>query len=196
MEKIYFADVVNTGNLYLEKVFNKFEDENILFICKNEEGSRFLCLCYEFRSSLRWVVCKIEPEMLVKILIKKADIRSAFLCEKDNIIHIEYKNDMEKSEIISLCDENSNIIPAEGIFLKEDYNLSKYLIYISLHFTYTTSFKCERFFNYTHINGNLENYNFKECMNAHSHMVIPYDLKGILQNTDKELCFVDIDMAA
>lgn len=48
MNEIYFENVLDVGNLYLEKVFSKFEDENITFICSDISENRYFVYAMNF----------------------------------------------------------------------------------------------------------------------------------------------------
>lgn len=196
MSEIYFENVVQIGNLYLEKVFDKFEDENIIFVCKDIHGDRYLCICYEFRLSLKWVLCKITPEMLVRLIARKIDIRSVFELEHNNLISIVYINNEESSEVIAINTSNEYILPKYGVFLKTSQDTLKYLRFICFNFTKTSSYKCERFLNYT-IGKSKPIFNtvIDEC-DINSNMFISYDLNNIDKSKEKELSFINLDDAA
>ena len=55
MKELYFENLQDIGNLYLDKVFNSFEGEDIIFVCTDENGSYYFCVCYEFRYQLCWI---------------------------------------------------------------------------------------------------------------------------------------------
>lgn len=196
MNEIYFENVVHIGNLYLEKVFDKFEDENIIFICKDVNGDRYLCICYEFRLSLKWILCKISPETLIKLIRQRTDIRMVFDLEYNNLINIVYENNKESSEIITINKSNEYILPKYGVFLKINQEIKKYLRFICFNFTKTTSFKCERFLNYT-LNKPKPIFNtaIDRC-DLNSNIFVSYDLGNIYNCKEKELTFINLNDAA
>ena len=45
MNKIlYFENVTNVGNLYLQHIFNTFEYEPILFVCSDDYNNLYFCI--------------------------------------------------------------------------------------------------------------------------------------------------------
>ena len=40
MSELYFENVIEKGNLYLDHILYEFEDEPILFLCKDKDGNR------------------------------------------------------------------------------------------------------------------------------------------------------------
>lgn len=129
MNNLYFEKVKEIGNLYLERVFTRLEDENILFVCKSENNERYLCLCYEFRFSLKWLVCKISTQDLLNLINKKKDIRSIYEISKDKIINIIYKDENENSELVNFEQIKDTIIPRTGIYMKENIDISEFYIF-------------------------------------------------------------------
>ena len=49
MSNLYFDNVVQVGQLYLEYVFFEFESEPILFTCHDQLNQTYLCLCSDIR---------------------------------------------------------------------------------------------------------------------------------------------------
>jgi hypothetical protein len=119
MSEIYFNNVVDIGNLYLEKVFTRLEDENILFLCKSENDEKYLCLCYEFRFSLKWILCKITEQNISDLISKAMDIRTVYELSKDKIINIVYKDGIETSEQVDFEAVKDTAIPKKDVYMKE-----------------------------------------------------------------------------
>ena len=123
MKTIEFENVLDIGDLYSERVFLKLEDENILFVCKDNNDERYLCLCSEFRHMLKWVLCKITPENIVKLILKTIDIRSAFELSNNEIINITYKNGAWAHEKINFERIANSIIPKRDVYLQENIEI-------------------------------------------------------------------------
>ena len=196
MNELYFINVIQIGNLYLEKVLNKFEDENIIFICKDLNGNRYLCICYEFRLSLKWIICKITPETLIKLIANRIDINTVFELEQNHWIQILYKNGNEISRIFTCDNSVENILPKRGVFLKTDQEISKYLRFICFNFTKTSSYTCERFIKYPsqRLTTGLNTTNNCSCSN--SNYIISYDLNNARNKNEKDLSFINLFDAA
>ncbi len=64
MNELFFENVSGVGNLYLDYVFDEFNGEPILFMCKNSVGGLYLCLCSEIRYEQRWVIIKCSTSLL------------------------------------------------------------------------------------------------------------------------------------
>ena len=111
MTDVYFKNVTGVGDLYLDNVFIKLEDENILFLCEDNKGSKYLCLCYEFRWALKWVLCEITAKTVSELISRKTDLKTAFEQGKDNIINIIYKDNQETFKRVSFNEIESLINP-------------------------------------------------------------------------------------
>lgn len=130
MKEKYFERVCNLGDLYLEKVFMKFEDENILFICRDENGERFLGVCYEMRYELKWVLCKITKETILQMLINNITVYECFE-KQDNVLLITYSEKQgEMSRWNALGNVERRILPDKDFYLKYDMKKDAYYLNI------------------------------------------------------------------
>lgn len=121
MNNLYFQNVNNIGNLYLDYVFIEFEAEPIIFTCRDDFNSLYLCLCSEIRNGQKWMVTKIDTKTLTKLVNDELDIASAFLI---NSFITSISMDMsgnESSKIVKKDDIDRLDLPKEGTCL----NLSK-----------------------------------------------------------------------
>lgn len=130
MEEIYFKNVVEIGDLYLEHVFNNFDNENIIFICMDINKNKYLAVCYEIRKSLEWILCKITSADIIRLILKRIDMRTIY-DNNNKFIHIIYDGEEEKSEVVLKDDFNQDYLPNTGILLKPDCDTSSYLRQIS-----------------------------------------------------------------
>lgn len=110
MYEKYFENVENVGDLYLEKTFVQFEDENILFVCRTKSGERYLGVCYEVRLALKWILCKISNGELVQILQRNITIRECFE-RKEVLLHIIYTGNSEQSQWLNQKSVDRRILP-------------------------------------------------------------------------------------
>lgn len=114
MEKVYFTNVPNIGDLSLEKVLFSYENIPIVFICKNNMNEKFLCLCNDVIEEECWMVSKISVSKLLDILYDKITIFNAFKTSDNNIIiatrsqdHIIYQEKaFDEIDELDLPDEN------------------------------------------------------------------------------------------
>lgn len=133
MRESYFEAVDGIGNLYLEKVFMKFEDENILFICTDDNKQRYLGVCYETRMALKWVICKVSDQMILKMLFGTITVRACFEEEKKVLLIHYTEADGENAEWRMLDAVNPQILPDEDFYLKYNMNEDNYFLNICRH---------------------------------------------------------------
>lgn len=126
MKETYYENVPIIGNLYLEKVFNKFEDEDIIFVCTDDNSNKYLCLCYEFHFALKWIIAKVNTIDIAKLISQSIDIREVYEANKDNLIHIIYKDENYSYEQVKITQLNDYVLPKRGIFLKSDEKMYAY----------------------------------------------------------------------
>ena len=120
ISKHYFNDIDFLGNLNLERVLISFEHEPILFLCTDEQGLLYLCLCSEIRYGSWWVIGRISMDALDELLEGRMDIRTAFLeNELSYRVHSEVqgKETCEEVPTVNLLETD---IPKEGVFYEGD----------------------------------------------------------------------------
>lgn len=118
--EVYFENVLDYGNLYLNRVLCEFEGENIIFICKDGYDNYFLCICYEFRYKLEWILCKIDMPTLLKVISNQIDLHTAYK-ESSELINITSDDNGNHIVAVSYNDFNKNYLPTPGIFLYNYY---------------------------------------------------------------------------
>lgn len=79
--KVYFDNVTQIGNLYLECVFFEFESEPILFTCVDDDKKLYFCLCSEIRYGQKWIIMECSVAKIKALIEKRIDIANAFLSE-------------------------------------------------------------------------------------------------------------------
>lgn len=130
MKEKYFENVYNLGDLYLEKSFMKFEDEDILFICKDEKGERYLGVCYELRYALKWVLCKVTKEMILRMLVNNITVYECFR-KANRLLLISYTEEAgEKSEWTTYGKIEKRILPDKDFYFKYNMERDVYYLYI------------------------------------------------------------------
>ncbi len=130
MKKEYFENVKNIGILYLEKVFMKFEDENIIFVCTDENNNRYLGVCYETRLALKWVLCQVTNELMLQVLFGIIPLRTCFE-QAGDILLVQYTEaDGESSRWDQCVRIESRILPDEDFYLKYSTSEDNYYLVI------------------------------------------------------------------
>ncbi len=131
MNDLYFNNVVQVGNLYLEHIFYDFETEPILFSCVDEKKRLYLCLCTDIRYGQKWVVVPCSITVLRALINEEIDIVSAFFKSSRIITIIMDLYGNESSFITDINKIDRLDLPKEGTFIKcnktkaEDYLRSK-----------------------------------------------------------------------
>ncbi len=191
MKELYFENLQDIGNLYLDKVFNSFEGEDIIFVCTDENGSYYFCVCYEFRYQLCWIATKASIIDIADIISKETDIHSLFKKSKQII---KIADDGEKQTVTFTDYEtiNHNYIPTEGVKLREDFDLSDYRKKLILKLPAKTNNSYERFVPYE-LNGSIESntvQSYGSEWNIPSDTATPQDTgTGICQSHNSEWNF-------
>lgn len=127
-KEIYFQNVLNIGDLYLDKVLNVFEDENVVFICTDKDNNYYFSVCYEFRERISWILCRIDNlQELIETLLKSTDMYTLFNKASTDLIEITYENDIENSRYVKFNDFNNDFLPTPGVCLKPDDDLMSYV---------------------------------------------------------------------
>ena len=86
MSNLYFDNVVQVGQLYLEYVFFEFESEPILFTCHDQLNQTYLCLCSDIRYGQKWIITKCNTKILRALITAEIDIVTAFLKQQKAIV--------------------------------------------------------------------------------------------------------------
>lgn len=117
MKDVYFDNVIQVGNLYLDLIFYEFESEPILFSCVDEEKNLYLCLCCEIRYGQRWIITKYDTGILKALIGEKIDIATAFLMMPDVIVVDRNQQGNETSRIVKYDDIDELELPEKGTYI-------------------------------------------------------------------------------
>ena len=121
MNKKYFTNIVGDLQLIMEYVFIEYE-RPILFLCKEEKSEeKFLCLCYECRQVQKWILARVDEDIVYDMACGERSVRQAFLDGQEWIL-VEYDGTEEKSRKITDKElfSNAGILPDEDVALDED----------------------------------------------------------------------------
>lgn len=118
MEKIYFENVLNIGNLYLEHIYNTFEYEPILFTCSDDYNNLYFCICSDFRYTQKWIIVETDINILTKLVLGEIDILSVFTSKKKMIEAIKSASSDIAYELKDTNNINFLDLPKSKIYLK------------------------------------------------------------------------------
>ena len=125
---LYFKNVVNIGDLFLEYIFFDFEREPIVFTCVDNFNNLYLCTCADIRYGQKWIISKCSITTLKNLILGGIDIATAM--RVPNKLTIIYANvqGVEQSWIINTSDIDELDLPEEGVFFEEaDGDFRSYL---------------------------------------------------------------------
>lgn len=142
-DELYFENIEEIGNLYLEHVFLEFEKEPILMTCVDDRKQLYLCLCAEIRGEQRWIVSSCSVATLAELVEGKIDIASA-LCVPEQLVMVTRDLQGMESSIIIKTDEVDRLdLPKDGTLLKcnqtaaKAYLMNKRLLELSFRLSET-----------------------------------------------------------
>ena len=118
MSNLYFDNVVQVGQLYLEYVFFEFESEPILFTCHDQLNQTYLCLCSDIRYGPKWIITKCNTKILRALITAEIDIVTAFLKQQKAIVVVMDMNGEEESYEINTKEINPLDLPKPGTFIR------------------------------------------------------------------------------
>lgn len=121
---VFFNNIPHLGNLFLDYVFNEFNMEPILFTVRDSEYNLYICLCYEMRDSLEWIISKISNEDLANLINKKKSIKEVFLSD-DNMKKIIKISDIEYKVTPFDFSKDDELLPENKVVLRCNFELAK-----------------------------------------------------------------------
>ncbi len=167
---VYFENVKNIGNLFIDHIFTYFDDEPIFFVCKDNKDNLYLCLCSEIRYEQIWFISKTNISIISKLIKREIDITSSMI-NSDKMIKITMDIDgKEESIVVNTEDLDEFDLPEKGFKLEIDDSNYDYIRSksqfknkmisgssgrLSLPFYYVDSKKLDKHYdigNYTYMN--------------------------------------------
>nr|WP_289706959.1 hypothetical protein [Enterocloster clostridioformis] len=118
---VYFTNVLDIGDLYLEKVLFEYDNEPIVFTCKDSNNYRYLCVCDDIIDSHSWIVTKISNEILIDVIQNRISILSAFETSGNKIIIIDYdfESDDYHYQALNFDDIDEDELPSKNQYLNK-----------------------------------------------------------------------------
>lgn len=120
MQRLFFTDLPNVGDLYLTYTFLDFEGEPILFLCTDNAKKNYFCLCSEIRNEERWIIAPCENEELKLLVEDKLSIFDFFQSKKEITLVIMGQDRNEKSYLKKFLELEEADIPDRDLFLECD----------------------------------------------------------------------------
>ena len=119
-DNVYFEDITDIGNLFLDFVFFSFESEPIIFTCVDAKQNYYFCLCTEIRCEYRWIISKCDVETLVSLVKNKIDIASIFKLAGDVIVVKQDIDGNESNTVSNVSHIDKFDLPEDGVMLHVD----------------------------------------------------------------------------
>ena len=147
---VFFSGIPHSENLFLDYVFNEFNMEPILFTVRDSEYNLYLCLCYEMRNSLEWIVSKISNAALSNLINKKKSIREVFLSDS-SLMKIIRNTDSSYTVISFNSVTDDELLPENKVMLRCNFEaakvyLDKVLNRKSINYYFEQSFSYNRLY--------------------------------------------------
>ncbi len=130
MKNVMFEKVGKYKNLKIDKIFLEFENIPVLFSCTDDSDALFLCLCNEIRKKQRWVIAKISPEDLAKMLEDKITIYEAFQAANEPKFIVDYEPTISQElnvQETSFNDMKPEDLPDKDEFLENQGEFTEYI---------------------------------------------------------------------
>lgn len=118
---IYFNNVIGIGNLKIDNIIFDYEYP-VLFTCLDNSNKLYLCVCCEIREEQRWIVTKVDENILIKLLSDEITIWDAFNNRYDDNYIIRYfgEGKEEKSEKVKFKDIDKEDLPTKGEYIEAE----------------------------------------------------------------------------
>ena len=133
MSNVFFNNVPNIGDLFIDKTLLEYELEPVIFVCKDSYDNFFLCICDDFIDTKRsWIAIKIPVEDLLDVMNDKITLLSAFKKSDNKTIIIDYYSDKKYYDyrIMYFSDIDEAELPYEDQYLDEKGTFDDYIDYL------------------------------------------------------------------
>ena len=118
--EIFFSNIKNVGNLYLDYVLFEFENEPLLFTCVDSNNKLYFCHCYKLIYEQKWFVVPISIDKLKKLLSGNMDIRTIILSSSFVLDITRSANGEEESRWTSVDNVCEKDLPLSGTLVECD----------------------------------------------------------------------------
>lgn len=131
---LYFRDILEIGNLFIEKVLFEFDKMPIVFVCQNSKRDKYLCVCTDCIVGYSWMITRIERDILINLIKDKISILKAFEETQEKIYIVNKENDEYVCSKYDFADIPMDELPDEDEKL-ENPLLKDYLYQLELEET-------------------------------------------------------------
>lgn len=114
---LYFINIGELGNLYIDKILFEFENIPIVFICKNDNNDMCLCLCTDSITEYTWLVTKININLLNQIMHDEVFVYEGFKNSNESIYLINQKDNHFLYNKYLFSDLPKSELPEDKIYL-------------------------------------------------------------------------------
>lgn len=112
--KAYFKNVLEIGDLSLDKVLFEFEKLPIIFVCRDREEFYYFCLCTDMIIDNTWMLTKVSRGLLLKLLDNEISILDIFKMSGDEVIIINQHGENISCEKKKFQDIPEDELPEEN----------------------------------------------------------------------------------
>lgn len=162
-KNVYFTNVLEIGDLYLEKVLFEYDNEPIVFTCKDSNNYRYLCVCDDIIDSHSWIVTKISNKVLIDVIQNRISVLSAFETSGNKIIIIDYdfESDDYYYQALDFDDIDADELPSRNQYLNK----------IDCFNEYVSSLKKENADYVYNLDSEVKNLNITVKINSVKHII-------------------------
>ena len=122
-KNVYFSALNELGDLYLEYIFLEFEQEPILFICKDIQGNMYFCLCSDMLDGYVWVLAECSMQSLKELIDKKKSLLE-FFRQKESLFRIQNNQETDLCEKTTPDKIDPLELPEQEVYL--EWNQSEF----------------------------------------------------------------------
>lgn len=114
---VYFNNVPQIGDLFLEQVLFSYDYEPIVFTCKDNKLNRYLCICDDIIESRSWIVTKISNSVLTEVINSERSILSVFEDSESKTLIIDYDHGNYYYRFSDFKDIDEDELPSKDQYL-------------------------------------------------------------------------------
>lgn len=125
--KIYFENVLNFGDLYLDKVLFAYDNLPIVFVCTDKNYNYYLAICTDSICSLSWMLTSVSTSTLIDVLKNKIPVFKAFEVTDKKIILIDSNGKHLDCKEQMLSEISEDELPDKNEYLDANGKFDNYI---------------------------------------------------------------------